>query len=332
MIQRKDKKIIFIGGTGRSGTNILRKILNQHPEVGSLPFEHRFIIDPDGIIDFYVSFLQGWSPYWADKKITRLEKFLKNLGGSESIIIRGLDKIIQLLDREGKIITPHKYSGWQLNKHIPNFERNTQKLVRELHSFSYKGKWPGMPSYKFSPKIKFAPFYKKKDLQKILSKFLKDNFYGFLVKRGKSIYVEDNTWNILFAKELLELLPEAKILHIMRDPRDVIASLKYQRWAPNNIKQCLFFYKAVIVQWLKIKKKIPRENLIEIKLEELVNCTEDTLRRITEKLNFDYNKKMLNIDLSEGHLGRWKEEFNTQEKMLLEQELESIMNELKYNN
>ena len=57
-----DNKVIFIGGSGRSGTNILRKILSNHSKVASLPFEHRFIIDPNGIIDFYNSFTLNWSP------------------------------------------------------------------------------------------------------------------------------------------------------------------------------------------------------------------------------------------------------------------------------
>ena len=52
-----DNKVIFIGGSGRSGTNILRKLLSKHSQVASLPFEHRFIIDPDGIIDFFYNWI-----------------------------------------------------------------------------------------------------------------------------------------------------------------------------------------------------------------------------------------------------------------------------------
>ena len=39
-----NNNLIFIGGSGRSGTNILRNLLSKHSQVGSLPFEYRFII------------------------------------------------------------------------------------------------------------------------------------------------------------------------------------------------------------------------------------------------------------------------------------------------
>ena len=60
--------MILVGGTGRCGTSILKEILATHPNAASLPFEYRFIIDPDGIIDFYASYTATWSPYIADRK------------------------------------------------------------------------------------------------------------------------------------------------------------------------------------------------------------------------------------------------------------------------
>ena len=41
---------IFVGGTGRSGTTILSKLLNQVDSVYTIPQEIRFITDPDGIL------------------------------------------------------------------------------------------------------------------------------------------------------------------------------------------------------------------------------------------------------------------------------------------
>ena len=43
-----EPNILFVGGVGRSGTSVTRQVLGLHPQVANLPFEYRFIIDPDG--------------------------------------------------------------------------------------------------------------------------------------------------------------------------------------------------------------------------------------------------------------------------------------------
>jgi hypothetical protein len=62
-------KMIFVGGTGRSGTSIVKELIAAHPGAASLPFEYRFIIDPDGLVDFYTSYTAAWSPYLADRTL-----------------------------------------------------------------------------------------------------------------------------------------------------------------------------------------------------------------------------------------------------------------------
>jgi hypothetical protein len=40
---------IFIGGTGRSGTTILGRLLGAHPDYETIPVEARFHSSPDGL-------------------------------------------------------------------------------------------------------------------------------------------------------------------------------------------------------------------------------------------------------------------------------------------
>jgi hypothetical protein len=43
---------VFVGGTGRSGTTILARVLGQHANFSMVPVEARFIVDRHGLIDF----------------------------------------------------------------------------------------------------------------------------------------------------------------------------------------------------------------------------------------------------------------------------------------
>ena len=43
--------LLFVGGTGRSGTHVVAKILNNHSHFRKVPNEARFHTDPGGIPD-----------------------------------------------------------------------------------------------------------------------------------------------------------------------------------------------------------------------------------------------------------------------------------------
>lgn len=49
--QPESAEIVFVGGTGRSGTHIIGSLLGRHPRYANLPNEARFHCDPGGIPD-----------------------------------------------------------------------------------------------------------------------------------------------------------------------------------------------------------------------------------------------------------------------------------------
>jgi len=150
-------KVVFIGGTGRCGTSVTRLAMSFHPEVATLPFEYRFLIDPDGIIDFMNSSSSTWSPYVADRRLKRLEQFLKKLSG-QSFVSRVFGNVIKSvgLTRHG-LFTPRQYHGWQLADSIPGFNQAVDELIERLRAFKYSGSWVGTESYVFSPVIYHVP-------------------------------------------------------------------------------------------------------------------------------------------------------------------------------
>jgi len=322
-------KMVFIGGTGRSGTSILKDVLASHPDAASLPFEYRFIIDPDGIVDFYASFSAIWSPYIADRKLKRLAGLLHTLA-DEPLHHWLLSRLIRAWNRDGKTLSPRMYHGWELKRHLPNFERHTQRLMQQLVEFSFPACWVGSASYRFHPQIEHLGPRSRRELAGILGDFIRDVINDLLQQSGKGFFVEDNTWNILVARELLELLPEARLIHVYRDPRDVVASFSQQRWSPADKQQGARWYKAMMTHWFRVRSELPAGSTYELKLEELVAAPEAMLRDICSFIGVPFDERMLQVDLGHAHSGRWKREYTTPEKQAVQAILADLIERLGY--
>ena len=318
-------KMIFIGGTGRSGTSIVNKILASHPDAASLPFEYRFIIDPDGLVDFYASYTASWSPFLADRRLKRLEWMLNSLA-REPWLSRIIGHVLQGLNYDGKKLSPRSYQGWELKRHLPNYELHVQQLMSELIEFSFSARWPGSESYQLSPHLYYAAPRSKGELAQILGGFVRNVISDLLEHTGKGFFVEDNTWNVLFAREILDFIPSAKIVHVYRDPRDVVASFSCQRWSPNDKEQGAIWYRDMINHWTGVRSTIPSDSFYEIELEELVIDPETVIKSVCEFAEISFDPVMLELDLSHSHSGRWKAEYNAEERA----KVTAVLNDVVY--
>jgi len=306
-------KTCFIGGTGRCGTSILRTILSRHSSVATLPIEHRLMVDPDGIFDFYRSYASGWSPYYADARLTRLKNFLEELSSTNPVhkIFRNLFRAFRLA---GISITPKKYLDVELSYFIPNYSEHVNTLLNELVEFEYTGERLGTGSYYFNNKIQYAPNYSKEQLKKIFQNFIHSFIQDILIHNHKDCFIEDNTWNILFSADLLDLIPNAKIISVIRDPRDVVGSLSKQKWMPSNKTQSAKIYNDLIVEWIKIRRNLDKQSWIEVRLEDVVLEPESQIRKICDFIELPWEDNLLEIDLSKSNSGRWKKDFSVEEQ------------------
>lgn len=322
-------RMIFVGGTGRSGTSIVKELMATHPNAASLPFEYRFIIDPDGVVDFYASYTAAWSPYLADRKLKRLEELLRTLSG-ESSAHRLLGNLIQWLDPDGRKISPRAYHGWELDEHLPNFERHVEHLISRLVEFAFPACWVGSESYQCAPVVYYAPPWSKDELAQVLGDFVRGVIGDLLAHTGKTFFVEDNTWNVFFARELMDLLPEAKVVHVYRDPRDVVASFSQQRWSPTDKVQGAHWYRAMMTHWFEVRSSLDGDSYHELSLESLVASPECVVRELCEFAQIPFDERMLELDLSHSHTGRWRTEYREEEKDAIHRILGDIIKQLGY--
>lgn len=271
-------KIIFIGGTGRCGKSIVAECLARHPDAVKLSFELRFLTDPDGIVDFYASSLASWSPFLADVRIRRLGRLLTTLGASNG----------------------QKYTGWQLRKHLPNWDNHVSELMQQLYDFRYLGKWVGMP---FEQPIYHAGAPDRESLARILGTFIRAVIKDFLHAHNRNIFVADETWSVLFARELSELLPEAQFVNVYRDPRDVVSSMIQQPWCPKDLKLAVQYYSDIVEYCLD------HASFGEVCFERLLEHPRFQMVGLCEYLGIDFRDAMLELlDKEKANIGRWKDE------------------------
>jgi len=157
MSKSQQPNLCLIGGSGRSGTSILRKIFGEHPAVAKVP-EWRGNIDPDSILDFYISFTHCWSPHYFDLKLRRLNAHLKSLESS-TLVGKGMTFLFHKLGYKPPPVFPRKlslaYANVEIGRFAPNFGQLRTKLINDLTDFSFRGQWIGS-QFGHAPELQYA--------------------------------------------------------------------------------------------------------------------------------------------------------------------------------
>lgn len=319
----------LIGGTGRCGTTILKTVFSRHPDVADIP-EWRFSTDPDGLIDFYSGLLASWSPFLFDKKLKRLESTLMDLGGGN--VLQTLYRLA--MNRLGiqKLFPVNlipRYSDIHIRKVCPEYKTMVRTLIDELTMFRYKGHWTGNNLFE-KRSIAYSGLQPAELLAEILGRFFRNVIKRTLESQGKSVYLEDNTWNILHFKSLLDLIPEAKLVHIYRDPRDVVCSFIKQTWMPSDLDQSSKIYMDLMDSWWAVRDRIPVGSFLEISLEGLVSEPEKTIREVAQFWDMRWHESLLGTPLNRSHSGRWKKELSKEEQNYLDKRLSRYIQKLNY--
>ena len=294
----------------------MKDILAVHPEVATLPFEHRYTVDPRGILPFY-SQLHCWSPYIADYKVKDLISFLQSLANVQNDA--------ESEGEGGKI----PYQAWELSKWIPGYEQHVDQLEQTLSTTSYTASYPGA---KYDAQHNSMIYYSPTDLvvPSALHTFLQSCHQSIVDSQDAKIFVEDNTWTCLFAKALLDLLPDSFLIYMVRDPRDVVASMLKQRWTPNTLDNVITYYCDLMNTWLSQRASISKSSYIELRLEDLVLDAGAVLSTLSTTIDISVSDEMRSFDLSLGNVGRYKVEFDAGQINHLNTRLAPYLSEFQY--
>ena len=307
-----NQPILLIGGTGRSGTTIFRKMLERHPDIATVP-EWRILTDPDGIIE-YLTLLQKGNPSMCDQAHRRLHRLLKDVA-QPAFLSRVIHRFPKLESFSPCRLT-WRYSTMTAERELPGFSLMVTELLHSLVDFQWHGQYAGL---KFGQNRQISGILGDVDsAESAFRKFLSEIAIAAMKNQMKSRFLEKNTWSLLHFDLVSRLYPNGKLVHIHRDPRDVVASYTKQIWMPSNPVQSALILKRLYDLWWQARDQVNGARWMEIGLQELVDETEKVVRRVCKFWELEFDPCLLSIDLSRSNSGRWKEDLSIDDQLKVE--------------
>ncbi|HHH50010.1 MAG TPA: sulfotransferase [Saprospiraceae bacterium] len=125
-------------------------------------------------------------------------------------------------------------------------------------------------------------------------------------------------------EKIPRLFPNAKYIHLLRDPRDVAKSAVGMGWC-GNVYYGVDYWLQSEYSWDILIQKLNKENFIEIKFEELIEEPLHELSRICHFLRLDIDENMLNYPQNSTYslpdknlVNQWKRKQQKYEIQLIE--------------
>jgi hypothetical protein len=209
---------------------------------------------------------------------------------------------------------------------------------------------------KFIDKLK--NFNKKQfTTRDILKYFIKSFGEVFLDGIKPKFWVEKTTSSEIYAIEMKKWFPDAKFIHVIRDPRDIWSSLmsgwdrRYSKYntSKNNLMHSMI-ERGVLGFQMAIDNQITigKSNYHVVRYEDLVDNPDNTMKNIANFMDIDFSKNLLTPStfginwrgnnfsgdkfngISNNNSEKWKSRISEKDAMLIEYYFSSLMEEFGY--
>lgn len=119
--------------------------------------------------------------------------------------------------------------------------------------------------------------------------------YAESINSSKSpkLWLDHTPTNMKYAKTLLEVFPQAKFIHIVRDGRAVASSVIPLDWGPNTITKAASWWVEHMAYGLAAESFLGKDKIIRIKYEDLISEPEETVKNLCSYLDIEYQHSML---------------------------------------
>ena len=291
--------LVFVGGTGRSGTTVTAELLGRHSRFCDVPIECRFHCNPSGLSDVVSGratpdqFVRKLRTYW----------WHRVRSGSRVIVPTGI---------AGRA----RFGAFRVARRL-GFGHEEPR-VRGLHRIIDRDR--------FEDAIAAFEEAQGDDLLEASRRLFFDLLAPERERSGKPALVEMSTFTIAAAAELARIFPEARFVHSVRDGRDSGASktlLREKEHHPIDAISGIDFWADRLRRAdLGVKGLSPadRERLHLISLDELVwSDREGAYGGLLEFLGVEDEPAMreffdASMTAEAANRGRWREGLDADEQ------------------
>ena len=112
-------------------------------------------------------------------------------------------------------------------------------------------------------------------------------------KNWKTRWGDKHPYYIKYLPQLYKLFPDAQVIHIIRDGRDAVASLKRKPWWKQNSIFAMLNRQEAIHKGQRAKKKYDVNAFMEIHYEDLIDDPVNSVRAVCDFLNEEYSDDLL---------------------------------------
>jgi hypothetical protein len=124
--------------------------------------------------------------------------------------------------------------------------------------------------------------------------------HEYMVRLGKSRWIDKTPFYTPHIDTLWNLFPGCRIIHLVRDGRDVAQSLRNLNWGSRNLPRLAQDWRWKTTICHKVGRAIGGDNFLEIKYEDLVTEPTATLKRICWFLQEEFSDAMLEHGRDDG--------------------------------
>ena len=128
---------------------------------------------------------------------------------------------------------------------------------------------------------------------------------------GAEGWIEDTPANAMAARRLLRMFPDMRLVHSVRDGRDVACSVIAFQWGPSDLEAGLDWWARRLERGFRACDRLPTDRVLVLQLEDLVVRDRERLySRLLEfvRLDDDPTTRRFFTDVMDpraAHVGRW---------------------------